>query len=89
MLFKSRYKELSVSTGKTVVHFENHELNTNDKHVIQFLKSNPSSDYACISDASDKQDITNLKLQARDAGYPDDVETAKKDDLIQFLESKK
>ncbi len=85
--FISRYKNLSVSVKGKNIQFENHEFNTNDPVLIDYLKKNQGSDYACISDSSEKQNIKSLKVQARDANFPGDVETASKDDLIQFLES--
>jgi hypothetical protein len=87
--FKSRYRELSVNTGKKIIHFHDHEYSTNDSHEIAYLKKNQGADYSCISEPSEKQDIQRLRVQARDLGYEGDLLTAKKDDLIQFIESKK
>jgi len=87
--FNSRYKELTINAKGKVIQFVNHEFNTKDPEIIAYLKKNQGSDYTCISDKSDKQNIDSLKLQARDAGFPGDVDSAKKDDLIQWLESHK
>ena len=57
--------------------------------LIDYLKKNQGADYTCISDNSEKQNINSLKVQARDANFPGDVDKASKDDLIQFLESLK
>ncbi|HPM02438.1 MAG TPA: hypothetical protein PK816_09820 [Candidatus Cloacimonadota bacterium] len=87
--FKSRYRDLSVLVNGVKIQFENHEFKTNDPKLIDYLKKNQGADYTCISDNSEKQNINSLRVQARDANFPGDVDKASKDDLIQFLESLK
>ncbi len=88
LVAKSRYKDLSIFFKGKNLYFSNYEYKTNNPDEIEYLRKNQGSDYAVISDKSDKQDLKTLRLQARDLHFPGDVETAKKDDLIQWIESR-
>ncbi len=87
--YKSRYKTLSVAFNGSVIQFENFEYETKNANEIKHLNKLQGADFVCISNKADNQDINALRLQARDLHYPDDLEKASKDDLIQFIESKK
>ncbi len=89
LIAKSRYRNLSICFNGKDLNFINHEYKTKDPEEIEYLRKNQGSNYAIVNDSKEKQDIQTLRLQSRDLHFPGDVETAKKDDLIQFIESVK